>query len=191
MKKQILLSMAFVPVFLASVACHGNSEQNAADSICQSPQDSLQVQSSVDSLALQASNDSVVRAERTAAEIELITKFYNSKLIEQVQELRSKKELSVYCSDGLLEELRRLYKSNPDLMDGDPTDAYATYAFTGGVSNGYDAPDYRPIQVNVEPSGEHTYVVSYKHMGKRSNTELKMTSDGSTVKIDRIVKRAW
>lgn len=191
MKKQILLPLAFVAFSLGSVACGGSSQQASADSIQQAQLDSIQAQRTADSLAQVAAADSIARAERTAAEIELITKLYNSKLVEMPQELSAKKELSQYCTESLLDELKALYKKNPELMDGDPTNGYATYAFTAGEGRGYDAPDYRPVQISVEPSGEHTYIVSYKHLGRKRQTELQLTSDGADIKIERIIKRAW
>lgn len=79
------------------------------------------------------------------------------------------------------------------MMEGDLTEAYATYAFTGGDPSEADdnEPDWRPLQLSVMPSGAHQYLVSYQHPGRKHQTELQMTSADSVVKTDRILKRAW
>lgn len=185
MKKPIPRLLAFVAISLASVACQGNSQQ--------AQQDSLKAPSPIDSSAKVDAADSLARATRTATEIQLITAFYSSELVAWAISLEDKEKLRPYCTDRLLDELEALYKENPDILEGDLTEAYATYAFTGGDPSEADdsEPDWRPIQLRVMSSGAHRYLVSYQHLGRKCQTELQMTSEDLEVKIDRILKRAW
>ena len=189
MKRQLFTSFVLCSMALVGVSCSGKASQDGADSTNQQPLDSMLAQRKADSLAQVAMADSVARAERMTAEIDLIKKLYSSPLIEMHQELSKKKELSAFCSPRMLDELKALYKKSDDIMMGDPAEGYLTTAFTSGDPSGYDG-SFACTIISVEPSGEHSYVVTYKHLGRKCQTELQMTSDDSEVKVDHILKRA-
>lgn len=190
MKRQLFTSFVLCSMALVGVSCSGKASQDGADSTNQQQLDSMLAQRKVDSLAQVAMADSVARAERMAAEIDLIKKLYASPLLEMHQGLEKKKELSAFCSPRMLDELKALYKKSDEIMLGDPSEGYLTEAFTGGSSSGYDGSFACKI-ISIDPSGDHSYIVTYKHLGRKRQTELQMTTDKSEIKVDHILKRAW
>lgn len=197
MRQKFLSPLLALAMSLGAVACSGNSHGATADSTLadtdSTPADASSpvAEPSADSLAaLEAQRaDSVAQAQRTQAEIDVITQLYASPLLEYRQGLSAGKKLSRYCSPKMLSQLKQLYKQGDEIMLGDPAEGYLTEAFTSGNPNGYDG-DHRIKLISVDPLGDHRYAVTYRHLGGKHTTQLQMTTDENEPKVDKIIKRA-